>query len=198
MLKRQRATPTAAIGWREWVELPQLNVSHIKVKVDTGARSSALHLFDLKKIQRDGKQMVSFKIHPLQRSTRETSEAEAEVLEYRHIRSSGGHVTHRPVIQTVVQLFQQRWVILLSLASGDAMGFRMLLGGEAVRGRFAHLHSPERPHGVAVSTRGFQPRSASSTLAGGIRPALGTRRPRVQCAGDDSSRSEPHNSGSPR
>ena len=104
--------------------------------MDTGARSSSLHAFDIRLIQRDGRQYVRFRIHPIQRNTKSTTEAEAEVIEFRPIKSSTGHITRRPVILTDVMMMGERWPIELTLASRDEMGFRMLLGREAVRGRF--------------------------------------------------------------
>lgn len=124
------------IGWREWISLPELDIPRIKVKVDTGARSSALHAFDIRRFERGRRTFVSFKVHPYQRDSARTVSAEAEVVEYRKIRSSGGHVTLRPVILTFVEFMDQSWPIELTLVSRDAMGFRMLLGREAVRGRF--------------------------------------------------------------
>ena len=130
--KRELAT----IGWREWVALPDLGVSYIKAKIDTGARSSALHAIDVETFSKDGKEMVRFRIHPRQRNSTETITAEAELLEYRQVRSSGGHVTKRPVILTPVQLLDRQFKIELTLASRAEMGFRMLLGREAVRPDF--------------------------------------------------------------
>jgi hypothetical protein len=124
------------IGWREWVALPEFGVARIKAKVDTGARSSSLHALDVRLFERDGRQYVRFRIHPLQRSTRTTTEAVAEVIEFRPIKSSTGHITRRPVVLTEVAMMGERWPIELTLASRDEMGFRMLLGREAVRGRF--------------------------------------------------------------
>lgn len=139
------------IGWREWVALPQLGIGSIKAKVDTGARSSSLYAFDIEPLRRYGKRFVRFKVHPLQRSTRTTVTAEAELLEYRHVRSSGGHQTWRPVIVAEVELLGQIWPVELTLASRDAMGFRMLLGRQAIRGRFAvdaghSFLATRRPH----------------------------------------------------
>ncbi len=124
------------VGWREWVALPGLGIERIKVKVDTGARSSSLHAFDIRVIERDGRQYVRFRIHPLQRNTKLTAEAEAEVMEFRPIKSSTGHITRRPVVLTELAMMGEIWPIELTLASRDEMGFRMLLGREAVRGRF--------------------------------------------------------------
>ncbi len=123
------------IGWREWVTLSDIGVERIKAKIDTGARSSSLHAFDIKSFERDGQAFVRFKVHPLQRSTKETVEVEAPVLEFRKVRSSSGHAHLRPVIVTTVEALGQSWPIELTLANRDAMGFRMLLGREAVRGR---------------------------------------------------------------
>ena len=77
------------IGWREWVGLPKLGVKRIKAKVDTGARSSSLHVFDLDNFERDGEKWVRFGIHPVQRKETKIIESEARVLEYREVRSSG-------------------------------------------------------------------------------------------------------------
>jgi hypothetical protein len=124
------------VGWREWVALPDLGVEAIKVKVDTGARSSSLHAFDMETFTLGRREMVRFSIHPLQRNAKDSIATEAEILEYRRIRSSGGHETDRPVIVTPVRFLDQIWEIELTLATRDAMGFRMLLGREAVRNRF--------------------------------------------------------------
>lgn len=124
------------IGWREWIGLPELDVKQIKVKVDTGARSSALHVFDLKEFQQDSRAWVRFKVHPQQRKTDQTVQCVAKVLEYRDIRSSSGIAARRPVIVTKVTLLDEIWPVELTLASRDQMGFRMLLGREAIRRRF--------------------------------------------------------------
>ena len=124
------------VGWREWVALPDLGVDAVKVKVDTGARSSSLHAFDMETFRRGRRDWVRFSIHPLQRSTAESVVAEAQILEYREIRSSGGQETRRPVIVTPVRFLDQTWDIELTLSTRDTMGFRMLLGREAVRHRF--------------------------------------------------------------
>lgn len=113
-----------------------MGISGIKAKIDTGARSSALHAFDIKVFTRDTHEMVRFKVHPYQRNTKETVIAEAELLEHRTVRSSTGHHQVRPVIETIVELGGQQWTIELTLTNRDVMGFRMLLGRQAVRQRF--------------------------------------------------------------
>ena len=124
------------IGWREWVGLPDLGIETVKAKVDTGARSSSLHAYDLVAFERDGTKCVRFKVHPVQRDTSKVVVAEAKILEYRSVRSSSGRATMRPVIVTNVALLGQAWPVELTLANRDEMGFRMLLGREAFRGRF--------------------------------------------------------------
>jgi len=124
------------IGWREWVALPELGISSIKAKVDSGARSSSLHAIDLKKFEREGQQWVRFNVNPVQRSSDSTITIEAPVLEYRSVRSSSGKSSLRPVILTPVTLMGVTWPIEVTLAGRDDMGFRMLLGREAVRGWF--------------------------------------------------------------
>jgi hypothetical protein len=136
-MKRKKPRPVLpVIGWREWVALPELNIRAIKAKVDTGAASSSLHAIDVHEFNRGGKKMVAFRVHPLQRNARAFIESEAELLEYRHVKSSGGHQTLRPVIVTTVELLGIKCPIELTLASRDTMGFRMLLGREALARRF--------------------------------------------------------------
>jgi hypothetical protein len=124
------------VGWREWVALPALGIAAIKPKIDTGARSSSLHAFNVETFEHGGETWVRFDVHPIQREDKTVVRTEARVLEFRHIRSSSGHQTLRPVIRTDLVLGGRRWVVELTLAARDEMGFRMLLGREAMRGRF--------------------------------------------------------------
>lgn len=135
--KDRTAPPRPAIGWREWVRLPELGIDGIKAKVDTGARSSSLHAYDIRRFRRKGVRMVRFRVHPIQRDFRTTVEAEARLVDLRKVRSSSGAVSLRPVIATEVELLGVRWEIEVTLTRRDAMGFRMLLGRQAIRGRFA-------------------------------------------------------------
>jgi hypothetical protein len=123
------------VGWREWIALPQLGIEAIKAKIDTGARSSSLHAFDVEPFRKGRALWVRFAVHPLQRTMEGAVMAEARVVEHRSVRSSNGMVAERPVIITEVELLGQRWPIELTLANRDEMGFRMLLGREAIRGR---------------------------------------------------------------
>jgi len=135
-MRTHRASELPAIGWREWVGLEQLGIKKIKVKVDTGARTSALHAWDIEEFERNGERWMRFKIHPIQRQTKTTIEAEAKLLEYRVVRSSNGKKEDRPVIVTEANLLGVTWPVELTLTSRDQMGFRMLLGREAIRKRF--------------------------------------------------------------
>lgn len=130
------AVSSKIIGWREFVTLPQLNIGKIKAKIDTGARSSAIHAFNIQELSCNGKKIIRFQIHPLQRDSKTTITTEAELLEYRKIRNSGGTAQFRPVIKTNIEVGQFIWSIELSLTNRDVMGFRMLLGRQAVRNKF--------------------------------------------------------------
>lgn len=124
------------VGWREWVALPAVGVPAIKAKVDTGARSSALHAFDLEEFQRDGVRWVRFTVRPHQGDLAATVRVECELLGERSVRSSAGHLEVRPVVRTSVRVGARRFRIELTLTNRDTMGFRMLLGRSAVRRRF--------------------------------------------------------------
>ena len=135
-MKVDKATKLPIIGWREWVELPDLGIRRIKAKVDTGARSSSVHASEIEEIERDGLHFVRFKIHPFHRQPDQKVEAEAKVLDFREVKSSSGNSTNRPVILTNVALLGLNWPVELTLADRSEMGFRMLLGREAIRGKF--------------------------------------------------------------
>jgi hypothetical protein len=123
------------IGWREWVKLPDLAIKGIKAKIDTGARTSSLHAFDVETFRHRGVDYVKFKVHPKQRDSKSTVHSKARIHEYRHVKSSTGHLTKRPVIITEIEMLGEKWSIELTLANRDEMGFRMLLGREGFRKR---------------------------------------------------------------
>jgi len=129
-----KSKPT--IGWREWITLPDLGIERVKAKIDTGARSSALHAYDVRAFEKHGVTWVRFKVHPLQRDTHKTVTCEAEMVDQRIVRSSGGHETLRPVIVTPIVLLGEQHEIELTLTNRDTMGFRMLLGRQALRGTY--------------------------------------------------------------
>jgi len=128
--------PPGRIGWREWLALPQLGIPAIKAKIDTGARTSALHTFSLEEFSDGGIRMVRFGIHPLQKRKDIELFCQAPVLERRRVKDSGGHSETRYVIQTTVALKNDVWRINITLTNRDAMIFRMLLGRTAIEKRF--------------------------------------------------------------
>lgn len=123
------------LGWREWVDFPELGLENIKAKVDTGARTSALHAFELRTFEKEGRQRVEFKMHPNQRDLQTVVVCTADVKDERDVRDSGGHQEKRWVIETPVTIGSETWPIELTLTARDDMLFRMLLGRTAMRGR---------------------------------------------------------------
>ena len=141
---KKKIQPKEIIGWKEWIALPDLGIPAVKAKIDTGARTSALHVFDLKEFEVDGRQMVKFGIHPLQRRRDIIRYGTAPVLEQRRVKDSSGHSEKRFVIQTRAVLGDVSWPIDITLTNRDLMLFRMLLGRKAVENRF--LVNPGRPY----------------------------------------------------
>lgn len=132
---RKQQAPLPVIGWREWVSLPNLGVQFVKAKIDTGARTSAIHAYDIKPFEKEGQPWIHFVLHPMQRETRTTVATQAPVLDRRRIKSSSGHTTWRYTVETELRVGEHSWPIELTLASRDEMGFRMLIGRAALRHR---------------------------------------------------------------
>jgi hypothetical protein len=143
------------IGWREWVALPDLRVGAIKAKVDTGARTSALHAYNIAPFRRAGALWLRFELHPIQRSEAMKVVCEARAIDERAVRNSGGGVERRYVIRTLLKIGEKSWPIELALANRDQMGFRMLLGRTALQGRA--LIEPGRSY--LLGTRPTRPRA---------------------------------------
>lgn len=131
-MKKKKAL--SAIGWREWVSFPELKVKTIKAKIDTGARTSSLHVTNLKEVE--GTNIVNFKIHPVQRESHPVINASAKVIDKRPVTSSNGISTIRPVIKTKIKLGKRTFSIELTLVNRDLMGFRLLLGRTAIKNRY--------------------------------------------------------------
>lgn len=146
------------IGWREWVALPGLGVERIKAKIDTGARTSALHAFDIQVSEKNGQDWVRFTVHPYQEDDTEIQTCTCPVQDIRVITNSGGSQERRIVIETQLSIGNQSWPIEMTLTNRDEMGFRMLLGRTAIKGRFLvdpgksfrlkkiENHHPQLPH----------------------------------------------------
>lgn len=127
-----RSSPETVIGWREWVALPELGLPAIKAKIDTGARTSALHAFYVEPFRRRGKELVRFGIHPLQRRESIVVHCKAAVADRRRVSDSGGHHEMRFVIETSIAVADETWPIEITLTNRDTMMFRMLLGRTAM------------------------------------------------------------------
>ncbi len=116
------------IGWREWVALPDLGIHAVKAKIDTGARTSALHAVDIERFIKDGEDWISFLTYPRQRDTSNAIRCEARVFDDRIVRDSGGHEALRPTIFTHINMGGTIWPIEMTLANRERMRFRMLIG----------------------------------------------------------------------
>ncbi|GIU91327.1 MAG: hypothetical protein KatS3mg011_0233 [Acidimicrobiia bacterium] len=147
-----RRPPTAVIGWREWVSLPELGVSSIRAKVDTGARTAALHAFGLELTELDGTTMARFAVHPDHRRPGPAVVVEVPVVGERRVKNPGGRAELRPLIRTRLAIGPYEFETDVTLTRRDEMGFPMLLGRQTVRGRF--LVDPGRSYLVGKPPEG--------------------------------------------
>lgn len=123
------------IGWREWVRLPDLTELPIKAKIDTGARTSAIHAWKIQRFSEAGAPWVRFELHPVQKDNRTRIACAMEIFDEREVRSSNGETAVRLVVKTKLKMDGRIWPIELTLARRDQMGFRMLIGRTALKRR---------------------------------------------------------------
>ena len=133
--RKRKQAPRAIAGWREWIHLPGLLAQPIKAKLDTGARTSALHAYDIAPFDIEGAPWIAFAIHPVQRQAHPEVFCRAPLLGKRLITSSSGHQQLRYVIRTEARIGDTGFSMDLSLTDRDQMGFRLLIGREAMRRR---------------------------------------------------------------
>ncbi|MDH3609847.1 MAG: ATP-dependent zinc protease [Gammaproteobacteria bacterium] len=126
----------SVIGWREWVALPDLKIDQIKCKVDTGAKTSALHAYFIEPLKKSGCEYVRFGMHPVQKNSDTEVICTSKVHDQREITDSGGHREKRYVILTTIKLGQHNWQAEVTLTDRETMLFRMLLGRDAIKNQF--------------------------------------------------------------
>ncbi|MDH5612999.1 MAG: 30S ribosomal protein S6--L-glutamate ligase [Gammaproteobacteria bacterium] len=127
--------PKVIIGSEEWCSFPELGIPAIQARVDSGAKTSSIHAFNIQKFRREGETWVSFEVHPLQHDRKTVVRCEKPVVDKRVVKSSSGASETRYVINATIKLGSNKWDIELTLANRDTMGYRMLLGREAMNGR---------------------------------------------------------------
>jgi len=123
------------VGSEEWISLNELNIPFIKARVDSGAKTSSMHAVNIQSFQKDNELWVKFDVFPLQNDGKRKVSCEALVIDKRVVKSSSGDREQRYVVRTSMSLKDQRWDIELTLTNRDSMGYRMLLGREAMRGK---------------------------------------------------------------
>nr|WP_321299831.1 30S ribosomal protein S6--L-glutamate ligase [Marinifilum fragile] len=129
------------VGSEEWCSLPQLRIPAIKARVDSGAKTSSLHAINIMAFKKDGVPWVSFDVHPLQSNGKTTIHCEAPIHDRRKVKSSSGSSEVRFVIKTILSIANDSWEVEITLTNRDSMGYRMLLGREAMSGKM--LVDPE-------------------------------------------------------
>jgi len=128
-------TEKIIIGKEEWIELPKLGLPAVKARIDSGAKTSSLHAFNMELFEKNGKKYVEFDIHPLQKNKKVKKKCRAQIIDKRQVKSSSGESEKRFVINTPMKLGEETWTIQVTLTNRDSMGYRMLLGREAMEKR---------------------------------------------------------------
>ena len=123
------------VGNAEWCALPELKIPAIRARVDSGAKTSSIHAFNIEHFERDDKAWLRFEVHPLKKDNETVVMCEAELVDRREVKSSNGTTEKRFVVKTPFSINDQTWDIELTLTNRDSMGFRMLLGREAMQDR---------------------------------------------------------------
>lgn len=144
------------LGWREWISLPELGIEKLKCKVDTGAKTSALHAFYVDSFMVDDQKMIRFGIHPIQGNTTIIKHCEAKVIDERVVTSSDGNKTLRYVIETTMILGDITKKIEVTLTNRDNMRFRMLLGRRAIDESFIVAPSLSYQNGKIINFQGLK------------------------------------------
>ncbi|HRA73169.1 MAG TPA: RimK/LysX family protein, partial [Flavobacterium sp.] len=138
------------LGSEEWCSLPELGIPSIKARVDSGAKTSALHAKNIAPFIKDGQNWVKFDINPIQNNVKTIIHCESPLVDKRVVKSSSGYREQRYVIQTSLEIGNSKWAIEMTLTNRDSMGFRMLLGREAMSGRV--LVDPEQQYLLGQTT----------------------------------------------
>lgn len=139
------------LGSEEWCSFPSLGIPAVKARVDSGAKTSSIHAFNINGFRRNGEPWVSFEIHPLQNNRRVVIRCEAQVADKRNVKSSSGISEKRFVVKVPMVLGDDTWDVEMTLANRDSMGYRMLLGREAMKGKA--LVDPEGSFHIAKYTK---------------------------------------------
>lgn len=121
------------LGWREFISIPELSIKQIKAKVDTGARTSALHVTNLKIIKRGQTKFADFTVHPNQHTSDPEIHTRHKISSFKVVKSSNGISSKRPVIKANIMIGLEKKEIEITLVNRDLMGFRLLLGRTALR-----------------------------------------------------------------
>lgn len=123
------------IGCEEWCSFPSLGIPAVKARIDTGAKTSSLHAYEIEPFEQNGEEWVRFIAHPIQKDLKTTVTCTAPLIDQRLVKSSSGNASHRHVIKVPLTLGNETWDVEVTLANRDTMGYRMLLGREAMNGR---------------------------------------------------------------
>ena len=169
------------IGKEEWCALPVLNLPAIKARIDSGARTSALHAFNIHTYTSRGEKWVRFDVNPIQKDRRIVVHCRARLVDERDVKSSSGHTERRPVIETVIKIGGLAQTIQITLSNRDSMGYRMILGREAMQGRM--LIDPEKSfiQGMLseIEARQFYRDEQTHSGTGGLRIAVVASNPEL-------------------